>query len=79
MLVLNRKKGESLFIGDHIEITVVELGSDQVKIGINAPREIAIYRAEIYREVREANQAAARNLSDIGSKLEAFKLDNDEG
>jgi carbon storage regulator len=72
MLVLNRKKGESIVVADQIEITVVEVGNDQVKIGITAPREIKIYRQEIYREVMEANRGAVRNLDGIGGKIEQF-------
>ena len=73
MLVLNRKKGETLIIADHIEITIVEVQGEQVKIGIQAPREIAIYRKEIYQEVIDANRVATQNLTDIGNKIKQIE------
>jgi carbon storage regulator len=73
MLILNRKRGESLIIADQIEVTIMDIGSDQVKIGIAAPREIKIYRQELYQEVMEANRVAARNLTGISGKIEQFK------
>lgn len=59
MLALSRKKGESLFIGDDIEVVVVDVKGDQVRLGINAPRDLVILRAELVDEVRAANRAAA--------------------
>ena len=73
MLVLNRKKGETLIIADHIEITIVEVQGEQVKIGIQAPREIAVYRKEIYQEVIDANRVATQNLTDIGNKIKQIE------
>jgi len=58
MLVISRKKGESLLIGDNIEITVVKVENGSVKIAINAPREISILRSELYKEVTDENQRA---------------------
>lgn len=60
MLVLNRKKGESIFVGDNIQIMVVDVQGDNIKIGIEAPREVAIYREEIYKEIVSSNLEAAR-------------------
>lgn len=60
MLVLTRKLGESIFIGDHIRIKVVEMKGSQVRIGIEAPEDLRIYREEIYLKVRNENQLAAR-------------------
>ena len=48
MLALTRKKGESLIVNNNIEITVLEIRGDQVKIGINAPKDVPIYRKEVY-------------------------------
>ena len=59
MLILTRKTGESIMIGDTIEIQVVELKGDQVKIGINAPRNVKLYRKEVYEAIHEENAAAA--------------------
>ncbi len=59
MLVLSRKKNESIILGDNIEITILEIQGDQVKIGINAPRNITVYRKEIFIEIQEENRKAA--------------------
>ena len=59
MLALTRKKGESLTINNNIEITVLEIRGDQVKIGITAPKEVPIYRKEVYLQIQNENQAAA--------------------
>ena len=58
MLALSRKKGEAIVINNNIEITVLELKGDQVKIGISAPKEVSIYRKEVYLEIQKENQAA---------------------
>jgi carbon storage regulator len=58
MLVLHRKKGESIMIGNQIEIRILETADGKVKIGIEAPREISILRKEIYLEIIEENQKA---------------------
>lgn len=58
MLVIGRKKGESLLIGDDVEITIVKIENGSVKIAINAPREISILRSELYKEVTDENQRA---------------------
>jgi carbon storage regulator len=59
MLVLNRKKGQSICIGEQIKITVVDVQGDYIKIGIDAPREVGVYRQEIYREIVSSNLQAA--------------------
>ncbi len=59
MLALTRKVGQSIVIGDRIEITVVEVKGDQIRLGIKAPKEVSIYRKEIYDEIQAENQAAA--------------------
>ncbi|MEG0806511.1 MAG: carbon storage regulator CsrA [Lachnospiraceae bacterium] len=58
MLALSRKKGESLVIDNNIEITILEVKGDQIKIGITAPKEIPIYRKEIYQQIQKENEAA---------------------
>ncbi|MDX8288947.1 carbon storage regulator CsrA [Metabacillus indicus] len=59
MLVLTRKTGEAIKIGDDIEISVISISGDQVKIGINAPKHIDIHRKEIYLSIQEENNKAA--------------------
>ena len=68
MLALSRKKNEALVINNNIEITILEVKGDQVKIGIEAPREVPIYRKEVYLQIQEANASSA----DV-SALEALK------
>ena len=58
MLALSRKKGEALFINNNIEVTVLEVKGDQVKLGIKAPKEIPIYRSEVYEQIQAANKEA---------------------
>ncbi len=60
MLALSRKLQESVIIGDNIEITVLSISKDQVKIGINAPKSVSIHRKEIYLQIQEENQQAAQ-------------------
>lgn len=67
MLVLSRRKGESIRVGDDIVITVFELGRDQVRIGIRAPRTTSVHREEVYEEILIANVAASSDmLADLG-------------
>lgn len=63
MLVLSRHEDESIMIGDAIEITVVHIGSDKVRIGIAAPREIAVHRKEIYDTI-QAEKGGERDSTD---------------
>ena len=58
MLALSRKKGEAIVINNNIEISILEVKGDQVKVGISAPKEVPIYRKEVYVQIQEANQAA---------------------
>ena len=58
MLTLSRKLNESIMINNDIEITIAEIKGDQVKIGITAPKEIPIYRKELYFQIQEANKEA---------------------
>ena len=62
MLALSRKQGESIVIGNNIEITVLEAKGDQVKIGISAPKSVPVYRKEIYSQIQEENRDAVANL-----------------
>ena len=58
MLALTRKKGESLVVNNNIEITVLEIRGDQIKIGIQAPKDVPIYRKEVYLQIQEENKAS---------------------
>ena len=55
---MNRKKGEALVINNNIEITVLEIRGDQIKIGISAPKDVPIYRKEVYLQIQQENEAA---------------------
>lgn len=59
MLVLSRKINQSIMIGDNVRIVVVAVDRDQVKLGIEAPREVPVHRSEIYEEIQRSNRAAA--------------------
>ncbi len=68
MLALSRKKDEAIVINNNIEITIIEVKGDQVKLGITAPKSVPIYRKEVYVQIQEANKEAAQN-----SVLDALK------
>lgn len=59
MLILSRKRDEKILIGDRIEVSVVEIRGDQVKLGISAPNDIKVYRYEVYEAIQEENRQAA--------------------
>ena len=59
MLALSRKANESIVIGNDIEVTILEIKGDQVKIGITAPKSIPVYREEVYVQIKDANKEAA--------------------
>ena len=63
MLILTRKKGQSIVIGENIEITVLEIQNEQVKLGIQAPKNVHIYRKELYEEVSIENKEAVQTKS----------------
>ncbi|MEV4344207.1 carbon storage regulator CsrA [Actinoplanes sp. NPDC049596] len=64
MLVLTRRAGESVMIGDDVIITVLEARGDVIRLGIQAPRDVQVHREEVYRELRAANQEAASPTED---------------
>ena len=59
MLVLSRQRDESIFIGDNIKITVVDIRGDKVRLGIEAPTEIPVHRQEVYEAIQRENQQRA--------------------
>lgn len=70
MLVLARKRDQSIMIGDEVEVVIVDIHGDQVKLGINAPRHIAVHRREVYEEVQKENIMAAKIKTKEVSKLD---------
>lgn len=58
MLALSRKKNEAIVINNNIEVTILEVKGDQVKIGITAPKEVPVYRKEVYTQIQNANKEA---------------------
>ena len=58
MLALSRKKGDSIIINNNIEITVLDIKGEQIKIGITAPSQVPVYRKEVFDQIREANREA---------------------
>jgi carbon storage regulator len=79
MLILSRRPGESLTIGDDVVVTVVSVSGNQIRLGITAPREVRVLREEIYRAIQEENQVAARTpdsekrLGDAAKQLQGRK------
>lgn len=73
MLILTRKAGQSFYIGDGVKVTIVEVKGNQIRVGIDAPKELRIYREEIYRQIIEENQsAAALDSAELGAGLESL-------
>ncbi len=75
MLILSRKKDESIMIGDDIEVSVVDIKGDQIKLGIKAPRDIKVYRREVFIAIQEENLAAAKT----GTQLPELDLLKNSG
>ncbi|BDH60794.1 carbon storage regulator CsrA [Ureibacillus massiliensis 4400831 = CIP 108448 = CCUG 49529] len=70
MLVLSRKKNESIMIGDHIEVKILSVDGDQVKLGIVAPKSVKVHRSEVFEAIQEQNKEA---LNTNVSLLEQLK------
>jgi carbon storage regulator len=81
MLVLSRQRDETIMIGDDIEVTVVDIRGDKVRLGINAPREISVHRKEVYDAIRRENRAAAQvRPEDVsGAKTSPAPKPDDKG
>lgn len=73
MLVLTRKSGEGIRIGDDIKLVVVEVKDNHVKLGIEAPQSCAVHREEIYLRIQETNMKAAGLPSEVADKLKGFR------
>jgi carbon storage regulator len=82
MLVLTRKLNEAIQIGDDIEITVIAISGDQVKLGINAPKHVEIHRKEVYlaiqKENSEASLASKASLHELNKQLKNLKRENSQ-
>ncbi len=63
MLALSRKINQSIILNDNIEVTILEIKGDQIKIGIDAPKTVPIYRKEIYTQIKDANTEAAKTAT----------------
>lgn len=73
MLILTRKKDESIHIGDDIVITILDITGETIKIGIDAPRNIQIFRSELLKEIQRENQQAAASKMDLHSLKEILR------
>ena len=74
MLVLSRKRDESILIGDDVEITVIDVRGDTVKLGVSAPKSVAVYRKEVYEAIQRENIAAAQSAGqDLSSLAKALR------
>ena len=83
MLILTRKQGESVAIGDDIQVTVVEIQGKQVKLGVKAPREVSVHRQEIYEKIQQENIRASQvqdlDLSELRQVISSEDDKEDEG
>ncbi len=61
MLALSRKKGEAIVINNNVEVTILEIRGEQIKIGISAPKNVPVYRKELYLQIEESNKEAAKS------------------
>ncbi|MDQ0192183.1 carbon storage regulator CsrA [Paenibacillus wynnii] len=74
MLVLTRKKGESIIIQDQIEVTILSVEGDTIKVGISAPKHVDIFRKEVYLSIKESNkESAAPATDDLNALLERLR------
>ncbi|HHX94790.1 MAG TPA: carbon storage regulator CsrA [Clostridia bacterium] len=78
MLVLSRKKGQTLVIGDDIVLTVLEVSGDKVKLGVEAPKAVSVYRKEVYDAIVEENKLAAEIAPDQFAGIQ-YLLDESVG
>jgi carbon storage regulator len=67
VLVFTRRRGETIMIGDGIEVQVLRVGRDGVRLGIVAPASVPVHRQEVYAQIRSANRAAANPIADLAA------------
>lgn len=72
MLALTRKKGEALVLNNNIEVTILEIRGDQVKIGVSAPKEVPIYRKEVYLQIQKENEESS-HAENMAENMEMLK------
>jgi carbon storage regulator len=65
MLILSRKVNEKVMIGDDISVSIIEIRGDQVRLGVDAPKTVKVFRQEVYNEIKAENQAAAASVASI--------------
>ena len=70
MLILTRKAGETVAIGDDIQISIVEVKGNQVKLGIQAPKNVQVHRTEVYQKIQDENRLAAQVSTDALGSIE---------
>jgi carbon storage regulator len=73
VLVLTRKRNQSIIIGDEVEVTVLEVRGDQVRLGIEAPRRVSVHRREVYDDIQQANREAAGSRRGLDHALSFLK------
>ena len=73
MLVFTRRRGEAIMIGDGIEVQVIRVGRDGVRLGIVAPPNVPVHRQEIYAQIREANRTAANPSSSLAAVVKRLQ------
>ena len=77
MLVLSRQRDQTIMIGDDVEITIVDIRGDKVRLGINAPPEIPVHRKEVYEAIKRENRAAAsvkpEDIENVAGKANKVK------
>jgi len=80
MLVLSRQRDETIMIGDHVEITVVDIRGDKVRLGINAPREVKVHRKEVYDAIKRENaEAQGVQVEDLKAADQELRHRNNGG
>ncbi|MGI6096704.1 MAG: carbon storage regulator CsrA [Dethiobacteria bacterium] len=73
MLILTRRRGESIVIGTKIRVKVLEIDGNTISIGVEAPKTTPVHREEVYRAIEEENKRAARGASAVAAKLQQFQ------
>jgi len=88
MLILTRRSGESLYLGDNIKVTVLSVQGKQIKLGLEVPKDMTVYREEVYKRVQEQNRLAVESKDDDllavttlwqGKKKKSSKLASENG
>ena len=78
MLILSRKNGQKIIINDNIEITILESKNDNCKIAIEAPRDVKVYREEVYKQIKSSNQKSTDSMSDLSKLADLMPKTNED-